>query len=190
DHWHQPARPIITDYTHVMNVASIVQLPRRFDLGLNFSYSSPPPFSPVVGGIDFNGDGTTDDLLPGTVLGQFNRGLSRSDLVRLIDQFNRTYARTTDPLGRIIPMIKLPTTYSLDHGFQALDVRLRRTFVLGERWRLSLIGEGFNLYNAANLSGYSSNLISPAFGQPSARFTQLFGSGGPRAFQFALRASF
>ncbi len=59
-----------------------------------------------------------------------------------------------------------------------------------ERWRLSLIGEVFNLYNAANLSGYSSDLTSAAFGQPTARFTQSFGSGGPRAFQLAMRVSF
>ncbi len=59
-----------------------------------------------------------------------------------------------------------------------------------ERWRLSLIGEVFNLYNAANLTGYSGDLTSAAFGQPTARFTQLFGSGGPRAFQLAMRVSF
>jgi len=111
-------------------------------------------------------------------------------LARLVDQFNQTYALTTDSHGRIIPRITLPGSYSLDHDFQALDLRLSRTFVFRERWRLSLIGEVFNLYNAANLSGYSTDLTSPAFGQPTARFTQLFGSGGPRAFQFAMRVSF
>ena len=55
---------------------------------------------------------------------------------------------------------------------------------------MSLIGEVFNVYNAANLSGHSGNLTSVAFGQPSARFTQVFGSGGPRAFQFGARFSF
>jgi hypothetical protein len=190
DRWHQPSRPLITDYTRIANLAGVVQLPRHFALGLNFSYSCAPPFSPVIGGIDFNGDGTTSDLLPGTTLGQFNRGLGRADLVRLVDQFNQTYALTTDPHGRIIPRITLPAGYSLDHGFQALDLRLSRTFVFRERWRLSWIGEVFNLYNAANLSGYSTDLTSPAFGQPTARFTQLFGSGGPRAFQLALRVTF
>jgi hypothetical protein len=49
----------------------------------------------------------------------------------------------------------------------------------------------FNLFNTANLMGYSGNLLSPAlFGQPGGRFTQVFGSGGPRAFQFGARASF
>jgi hypothetical protein len=55
---------------------------------------------------------------------------------------------------------------------------------------VSLIGEVFNAYNAANLSGHSGNLTSVAFGQPAARFTQVFGSGGPRAFQLGARVSF
>jgi hypothetical protein len=94
DHWHQPSRPLITDYTHILNLGGVLQLPRHFDLSLNFSYSSAPPFSPFVGAIDFNGDGTVGDLLPGTSLGQFNRGTGRADLVRLVDQFNQKYALT------------------------------------------------------------------------------------------------
>src|SRR5215472_8467571 len=190
DHWHQPSRPLITDYTHILNVAAVVQLQWHFDVGLNFSCSSPPPFSPFVGGIDFNGDGTVGDLLPGTSLGQFNRGLGRADLVRLVNQFSQNYALTTDIHGRIIPLITLPSSYALDHGFQALDLRLNREFVFRDHWRLSVIGEVFNLYNAANVTGYSPDLTSPAFGQPSARLTQLFGSGGPRAFQLAGRFTF
>jgi hypothetical protein len=62
--------------------------------------------------------------------------------------------------------------------------------VLEKRWRVSLIGEVFNVYNAANLSGHSANLTSGAFGQPGARSTQVFGSGGPRAFQFGARINF
>ena len=173
-----------------MNLAAVVELPRRFELGLNFSYTSAPPFSPTVGSIDFNGDGTFGDLLPGTELGQFNRGLGKADLARLVSQFNPTYPGTRDPHGQLIPRITLPATYSLDHNSQALDLRLSRTFVFRERWRLALIGEGFNLYNAANLSGYTTDLTSAAFGQPNARYTQLFGSAGPRAFQLAGRVSF
>ena len=129
-------------------------------------------------------------MLPGTTAGEFNRGLGRADLVRLVDQFNQTYALTRDAQRRIIPRITLPASYSFDHSYQSLDLRLSRNFVVREPWRLSLIGEAFNLYNAANLSGYSNDLTSPFFGQPTARFTQLFGSGGPRAFQLAIKASF
>src|SRR5262249_15330275 len=147
-----------------------------------------PPFSPIVGGIDFNGDGTTGDLLPGATTGQFNRGLGRADLVRLVDRFNQNYALESDTHGMIIPPVTFPASYSCDHGYQSLDLRLSRMFTFRERWRLRVIGEVFNLYNAANLSGYSNDLTKPAsFGQPTARFTQLFGSGGPRAFQLAVR---
>ena len=57
----------------------------------------------------------------------------------------------------------------------------------------------FNVFNIANLSGYSFNLDSavPAgrpqtysFGQPTQRITQVFGSGGPRALQLGARFSF
>jgi hypothetical protein len=76
-------------------------------------------------------------------------------------------------------------------SFFTLDLRLARVLVLGRgKARLSLIGEVFNLLNTANLVGYSGDLIQGAFGQPSARFTQVFGSGGPRAFQFGARPSF
>jgi hypothetical protein len=182
----------VTDFTRIANVAGVFELPRRFDLSFNFSYSSPPPFSPTVGGIDFNGDGTTSDLLPGTAAGAFNRGLGRDDLVRLVDEFNLSYAgkRDKQPRPAVIPRITLPASYAFDHGFQSLDLRLSRAFLFRNRWRLSLIGEVFNLFNTANLSGYSNDLTSPAFGQPTARFTQLFGSGGPRAFQLATRVSF
>jgi len=52
------------------------------------------------------------------------------------------------------------------------------------------IGEVFNIFNIANLSGYSGDLSSATFGQPTSRASNVFGSGGPCAFQFALRLSF
>jgi hypothetical protein len=149
-----------------------------------------PPFSAYIGGIDFNGDGTKDDLLPGSTVNAFNRGMGRADLERLVAQFNQTYAGTKDSHGNFIPFLTLPPRYSFGHNFQSLDLRLSRSFVFQERWRLSLIGEVFNLYNAANLSGYSGDLTSSGFGQPTSRSTQVFGSGGPRAFQLGARVSF
>jgi hypothetical protein len=56
--------------------------------------------------------------------------------------------------------------------------------------RVSLIGEAFNVYNTSNLSGHTGDLTSGAFGQPTSRVTQVFGSSGPRAFQLATRVSF
>jgi hypothetical protein len=49
----------------------------------------------------------------------------------------------------------------------------------------------FNVFNIANLGGYSFNLNNTAtFGQPTQRASQVFGSGGPRALQIGGRVSF
>jgi hypothetical protein len=183
--------PLDRDLTHILNLAGVVQLPWDFRLGFNFAYTSAPPLNAFVGGIDFNGDGTTDDLLPGITLNAFNRSLGRADLTRLVAQFNQTYAGRVDARGTAIPELTLPERYSLGDNFHSLDLRLSRSFVWEKRWRLTLLAEVFNAYNAANLSGHSGNLAaSGTFGQPNARFTQVFGSGGPRAFQLGARISF
>ena len=90
-----------------------VQLPWRFRLGFNFAYASAPSLNAYVGRIDFNCDGTTDDLLPGGKLNAFNRSLGRADLARLVAQFNQIYAERTDAKGAAIPQLTLPVSYSL-----------------------------------------------------------------------------
>ena len=115
--------------------ADVVQLPGRFQLGFNLSYASAPPFSAFVGGSDFNGEGTTDDLLPGTTVNAFNRGLGRAELDRLVTQFNQTYAGKVDAKGDPIPQLVLPGRYSFGDNFQSLDLRLSRSFVFEKRWR-------------------------------------------------------
>jgi hypothetical protein len=182
--------PLDRDLTHIVNLAGVVQLPLRFEVGVNFSFASAPPFSAFVGGSDFNGDGTTNDLLPGTTVNAFNRGWERAELERFVAQFNQAQAGTVDGKGARIHRLVLPSRYWFGDSFQSLDVRLSHVFRFEKRYRLILIGEVFNLYNAANLSGYSGNLTSVAFGQPTSRATQVFGSGGPRAVQLGARVSF
>ena len=82
-------------------------------------------------------------------------------------------------------------------NFSSQDVRLTKTFSYRERYKLSIFAEGFNILNIANLGGYSSNLdqVTPTnqnftFGQPTSRAGQVFGSGGPRAFQLGGRIQF
>jgi hypothetical protein len=116
--------------------------------------------------------------------------MGHEDLDRLVAQFNPTHAGTKDAQGRSIPRLTLPAQYSFGDNFHALDLRLSRSFVFRERRRVSLIGEVFNFYNKANLSGYSGDLTSAALGQPTNRTSQVFGSGGPRAFQLAVRVSY
>jgi len=53
-----------------------------------------------------------------------------------------------------------------------------------------LIGEVFNPFNVANLSGYMNVLDQVSYGEPSARAGQVLGSRGPRAFQVAAKLEF
>ena len=192
DNWFDNYGPLPTDLRHILNLSGFADLPWRVQIAFNVSASSRPPFSPFVSGIDFNGDGTRDDLLPGTRVNQFNRGLDEEDLARLVERYNQDFAGRPLPNGLPAPSLKLPTKFSFNDNYFTQDLRVSRTFPLGnERGRLIVYGEVFNLLNTANLVGFGSNLANPAeFGQPSARFTQVFGSGGPRAFQLGARLSF
>jgi hypothetical protein len=90
--------------------------------------------------------------------------------------------------------------------FNSLDLRLTKVIRFGERQHLDLIAEAFNLFNNVNVRGFSNtsysgrNIAINAAGgstNPNAQFFQpvsvaggFFGSGGPRAFQFAIRYNF
>ncbi|MFN0085963.1 MAG: carboxypeptidase regulatory-like domain-containing protein [Blastocatellia bacterium] len=106
-------------------------------------------------------------------------------------------ART--PQNQVIPLIRLPDNFSNGDPFFSQDVRLTRIVTIREKVRISLIAEAFNIFNIANLTGYGSGLNALAapnqvqqltFGQPSNRVNQIFGTGGPRAVQFAARITY
>lgn len=189
--WSENYGPLPTDQRHVVNVSGFAALPWRLQAAFNVSIASKAPFSPYVAGMDFNGDGTVNDLLPGTTVNQFNSALGKADLVRLVDSYNQQYAGRLTAGGQIAPPLTLAAHYSLDDVFFTQDLRLTRTLGLRRRGRILVFGEVFNLFNTANLVQYGTNLADTAtFGRPSARFTQLFGSGGPRAFQLGARVGF
>jgi hypothetical protein len=75
-------------------------------------------------------------------------------------------------------MLTLPANYEFGKSFQTQDLRVSRTFVYRERYKLTLMGEIFNLLNIANLGGYSGNVRDPVnFGQPQSRADQVFDRG-------------
>jgi hypothetical protein len=81
------------------------------------SYITKSPFSVYLGDLDLNGDGSTDDLLPSINVNQFNRGLGKNDLRRLVNEFNQAYAGRQDAQGSFIPSISLPSHFeSLNTG--------------------------------------------------------------------------
>ena len=163
-------------------------------------FQSAAPFQPFLSGVDLNGNGLfavagaspyPGPPLPGSGFNEFGVSKGKSDLVQLVNEFNQTYAGKTDPLGHPIPFITLPANYNFPRTFNSQDLRLTKVFRLyRERVRLSIFGECFNVFNIANLTFYNTVLNAPNFGQATQRTSNIFGTGGPRAFQFGGRLVF
>jgi outer membrane receptor protein involved in Fe transport len=96
------------------------------------------------------------------------------------------------------PLPLAPANAKFNDSFSSLDLRLSKTFTFGERFRLEPIVEVFNVLNTTNIlgvsntnySGYGNVLGTANFGQPVTTAGGVFGSGGPRAFQFAGKFTF
>lgn len=112
-----------------------------------------------------------------------------------------------DPV--ILPLVR--DDIRLGDSFSSLDLRVSKVFKVGERVSIEPIAEVFNLFNVTNVlgvsksnySGFSNVLVrdsndpespgfltSSSFGRPVTTAGGVFGSGGPRAFQFAARVTF
>lgn len=184
---------------HNLTLAGSVNLGWGIQASLISSLISPPPVQPFVSGISINGSDTSSSghfALPGMEYDQF---LSQSDLQKLVNQYNANYAGKLTPAGQAgitanqkFPTVTLPSHYNLGHNFTSQDLRVSKSFRFAERYELKIIAEGFNILNIGNLTLDSFDLSSPTFGQPQQRLLNgsTFGSGGPRAFQFAGRFSF
>ncbi len=142
-----------------------------------------------------NTQSTAYTPLPGE---QYDGWLSQSQLQNLVNHYNSQYAGKPTSAGaagispgQTFPTVTLPSHYSLGNDFTSQDIRLTKTFRLKERYEFRIIAEAFNILNFGNLTGDSFNLASPgSFGLPTQRVSSTFGSGGPRAFQFAGRFQF
>jgi hypothetical protein len=189
---------------HSLTISGILELPKGFQASLIAVLVSRAPFNArLPGNLDLNGDGgnlTVGDTLPGLKINTLGFGISKTRLAELVKQFNEAYAGKKDATGATIPTIVLPSQFDFNDIFQTHDVRISKDIKLGERFSLQFYGEVFNLFNIANLGGFSQNLdftmdpTSPptsfSFGKPTVRAGQNFGQGGPRTFQFGMRVSF
>lgn len=128
-----------------------------------------------------------------------------AELNAYISQLN---AATPDPTRRL-PLVRDDARFN--DSFNSLDLRVSRPFKVGERVTVEPIAEVFNLFNVTNVLGVSnvnysgfSNVLardsqdpsspgflrSDSFGRPVTTAGGVFGTGGPRAFQFAARVTF
>jgi carboxypeptidase family protein len=124
------------------------------------------------------------------------RGFQLSGVVRAYSSLplNITSGATTvqGTAGR--PMVNgafIPRNAGTGPDFFTLDLRLGRTFSIGERLKLEGFLEGFNLTNRANVVTMNGNFGSGVYPtSPSSSFGQITSVGDPRALQIAVRARF
>jgi hypothetical protein len=111
--------------------------------------------------------------------------------------------------GVLLPLVSPSARFN--DSFSSFDLRVSRPIALGGQVRVEPILEVFNLFNAVNIlgttnvnySGFSNVLVrdsenpaspdflrSGSFGQPVTTAGGIFGSGGPRAMQLAVRLTF
>jgi hypothetical protein len=180
-----------TSARHILNVSALFDLPWNVQVGFISAMSSRSPAMPSISNIDLDGDGTSTEPIPGVDYNCFNFGCDQEDLAEAVAAFNAQYGGARDARGQPIAALTLPADYEFGDNFSSQDVRVTKTFNLGNTSKLAVFVEAFNIFNVANLGGYSFNLSNTStFGQPTTRASQVFGSGGPRAFQLGGRLTF
>jgi Carboxypeptidase regulatory-like domain/TonB dependent receptor len=206
----------VTDERHRLTLYGEAQLPWRFSFAPIYTFGSGVPADTFLPGTA-NTSGASGSRLPLLPRNAIGREVSNSNqLNAIINQWNSLPpCPGTFPCLAGGPLQTVPRGISFFSPFSSLDFRLKKEIALGERARLSLIGEAFNIFNETNIRGSSAANFSgrnitispyvPASAGPppvpaqavqtnfySAVSTAggFFGSGGPRAFQFAARFDF
>jgi outer membrane receptor protein involved in Fe transport len=191
--------PTPNDQRHRFVFSGVLDLPKGFRLSPIWTMASGVPM---------------DILLPGGSMRipqlQRNAGgrlfHTGAELNAFIQELNASAA--TSPSAPL-PLVRDDARFN--DSFNSLDLRLSRKFSFTENVTFEPIVEVFNLFNVTNVlgvsnvnySGFSNVLIrdsnnpadagflrSSIFGQPVTTAGGVFGSGGPRAFQFAARFTF
>jgi hypothetical protein len=176
---------------HLLNLSGLIDLPGNVQLSIISAMSSRGAVMPSISNLDLDGDGTTTTQIPGVSYNCFNRGCDKADLVAAVAAFNQQYAGKRDARNQAIPALALPSDFEFGDSFSSQDMRVTKTFNMNGTQKLAVFVEIFNVFNVANLGGYSYNLSNTAtFGLPTNRASQVFGSGGPRAFQVGGRFTF
>ena len=198
----------VTDERHRLTLYGEAELPWHFSLAPIYTFGSgvaADTFLPGTGNIN-GSSGARLPLLPRNAIG---REIKNSDqLNAVIDRWNSLPACPgAFPCLAGGQIQNVPAGINFFSPFSSLDMRLRKDIRLGERAKLSLSGEAFNIFNETNIRGSSNadyagrNIsIGPVSGPPPqvqqnfyspvSTAGGFFGSGGPRAFQFAARLAF
>jgi len=188
--------PNALDRRNQVSFGGTMELPYSFRLGMIGHFYSPLPATMTLtpsgsaGGIfqtDLTGDGTGDgsfavngsfgDVLPGTNIGSFARGVNASNINNAIQNYNQNIAGKLTPagqtlvqnglfsvgqlqsLGAVAPMVlTAPANEANMAWLKALDLSLNWVYKIKDRVEVQPGVSFFNLMNFANFDGPTSPL--------------------------------
>ncbi len=184
------------DRRHQVSFGGTIDIPFSFRLGLIGHFYSPLPVTLTLspsgnaGGIfvtDLTGDGTGDgsfasnggtgDVLPGTNLGSFGRGVTASTLNNVIQNYNQNFAGQATPAGQVLindglftlgqlqqlggvqQQVPLAPANEANMGWlKALDLSLNWIYKIKDRVDVEPGVSFFNVMNFANFDGPNNPL--------------------------------
>jgi carboxypeptidase family protein/TonB-dependent receptor-like protein len=190
--------PTPNDQRHRFTLSGVLDAPAGFRLAPIWTLASGVPMDILLP------DGSSrPPLLQRNAGGRlFKTGAELNEFIRQVNSSGGTG-------GLPLPFVRDDARFN--DSFNSLDLRVTRPLRIGENVRLEPIVEVFNLFNVTNVlgvsnvnySGFSNVLVrdsddvrspgflrSSSFGRAVTTAGGIFGSGGPRAFQFAVRFSF
>lgn len=171
--------PSTLDRTHQLSFGGYVNTLGGFQLGIMSHFYSPlsttltvPNTGLGAGEIfrsDFTGDGTTQDPIPGTHVGNFGRGINASSINGVITKYNNTVAGLPTPAGQVLmsnnlmtqtdlvglgavaPTLPLAPPDQVDYGWlKTLDATIAWSHAFFERVTIKPSVGFYNLFNFAN----------------------------------------
>jgi hypothetical protein len=196
----------LTDELQRLTFYGEARLPYGFSLAPLYTYGSGVPADTFLPSTAVNGaSGARLPLLGRNAIGRHVRNSDQLNTV--IAQWNALPACPgAYPCQAGGPIAIVPSGINFSSPFSSFDLRLRKKIQFGEHLSLSLMGEGFNLANQVNIRGsdtanfsgrnisigpyQASTPVQTNFFSPASVAGGFFGSGGPRAFQFAARIEF
>jgi hypothetical protein len=203
-----------SDERHRLTAYGLLQMPWGFSFAPLYTYGSGVPADTFLPDLNLNGQSLPARL---PILGRNSLGRNVRDsaqLNQIINEWNALPACPAPaPCNAGGPLENVPGGINFSSPFNSVDLRLMKAIAIRERLHIDLMAEAFNLFNSVNVRGFTNTSYSgrnislvpvgtnppsstnPAglnlgFFSPVSTAGGFFGSGGPRAFQFAVRFTF